>query len=72
MYRSGGVHKEAGRFREAILAFTRVLETGKPAFEKAAWHWYLRENLASSYKLLAECYQKLGDSRNEVLACASI
>jgi tetratricopeptide (TPR) repeat protein len=66
--RSGNVHKEAGRYKDAILVYSRALEIRRAAFEKAPWHWYLRYDIADNYKALAECYEKTGESQSEAKA----
>jgi len=66
--RSADVHKEAGRYTEAIRVYTRALEIRKPALEKTPWHWFLRSHVAGDFKDLAECYQKISDFRGEVQA----
>lgn len=65
---SAFVHNEAGRNKEAIEQYNRALRIRKPELEKFPWHWYLRNHVSLDYKNLAQCYEKMGDSRGEVQA----
>jgi tetratricopeptide (TPR) repeat protein len=65
---SAKVHKDAGRYPDAILTYSRAVEIRRPAFEKAPWDWHLRSGLSADYKALAECYEKTRDYAGEVRA----
>jgi tetratricopeptide (TPR) repeat protein len=62
------LHREAGRYGDAVETYTRALKIRTPALEKDPWHWPLRRNVAADYLDLADCQEKLGDFGSEVVA----
>jgi len=67
IHRSGGIHENAGRYQEAIEAYSHALDIFKPGLEKAPWNWWVRQDVAAECKDIAQCYERIRDFRNEVL-----
>lgn len=65
---AGRIHRATKRYDEAIAVFMQAIEVRRPAYEKATWHWYLENNLGSTYMNLADTYHDAKDFRNEVLS----